>query len=458
MDRCALCLGKRNCVPGNGPVRQGDYLFLGEGPGPDEDKKGIPFCGRTGREVNEGYLPMLGMRRENVRFDNASHCMPESRMDLNDAKDRALAECCAEAHLYPYLEQYKPKLIIAMGAFACHVLDPTIDLELHHGFPRSTPWGKVFVMYHPAGGLHEPKKMLNIRSDWARLRKYLVGKLVLPSDPYIGAEDYAVIQTEDELDADLSGMEDLPLASDTESTRQGIPFCYTYSTRKGRARLIKSTSSKVLSRLQGHLDRWRGPLLWHNWLYDARVVDRMGLRFKPHLIADTMLKAFHLGNLPLGLKSLAYRELGMEMEDFDDLVTPYAKPRILQFYYDAYAEVWEPPEPFLYRNKDGQYKLKKPQSMSKKLKGLLHRLGKDPDTDLFDIWPKWEKDYPGTHDLIESKMGQWPGKCISYAWEDNRERTIRYACRDSDALLRLWPLLQHMQSRVRSTSQENWRD
>lgn len=455
MDRCKMCPDRHNFVPGDGPLQLGGILFLGEGPGEQENSKGRPFQGRTGQEVNQGYLPLIGMPREICRFDNTMHCMPDTKLVLSKPKDRALAECCAEAHLYPWLESYKPKLIVAMGAFACHVLDPTIDLDLHHGFVRSTPWGKVFVMYHPAQGLYEPKRMLHIRTDWTRLGRYLKGKLHIPVDEFKGVEDYAVIEDPHELKEDLANSTDLPLACDTESTRTGAPFCLTYSVLPGRARLIRAPSVAVLGDLQLFLNRWKGPILWHNWLYDSTVVKKMGLRFNPRLIRDTMVWAFHLGNLPQGLKALAWRELGMEMEDFDDLVTPYARPRVLQYYMDAYAEDWEAPEPFLYRGDDGKYKLKKPQSMTTKLKRFFTDLGKNPDKDVFETWhTNWEE----SQEMIEARMGPWPGKCISYAWEEDRERTVRYACRDSDALLRLWPVMQHMRSRVCKTTQERWRD
>ena len=455
MNRCALCPGDHNCVPMDGPANS-SILFLGEGPGWDEDKRGHPFCGKTGREVNEGYLPICGLQRPNVRFGNAMLCMPKGikgKMDIKRAADRELATCCASTHLYPDIECNNYKLIVAMGVFANYVLDPTIDLELQHGIPVQTKWGPVFPMYHPAGGLHEPKKMLHIRTDWVRLRDYLRGKLVLPEDRYAGIEDYREITDVSSISGDLLGHEDLPLANDTESTRQRTPFCLTYSIKWGTGRLIRAERLDLLEEFQNHVNRWRGPILWHNWLYDSEVVTKMGMQYPHRLIVDTMVRSFHLGNIPQGLKALAYRELGMEMQDFDDLVTPFARPIVLAYYRAAYNEDWVKPEPFLYRDEEGKWKMKQPQSMTTKFKRFFSDYSKDPDKDIFSTWDNWED----SHKMIQERLGPFPGKCISYAWEADREATIRYACRDADSLLRLYPLLTRMRSQVRRKPQEAWR-
>lgn len=458
MIRCPLCPGDHSCVAGDGPL-DAEVVCLGEGPGLDEDKKGIPFIGKTGREVNEHYLPIAGLRRPNVYVDNVMKCMPKGehgKMDLKKEPHRELLKSCAETHLYPMLRRnhYTRKLIVAMGAFACYALDPEIDLQLQHGFPVETKWGTVFVMYHPAGGIHEPKKMMHIRNDWVRLRQYLDGKLYLPEDKYDGIEDYRVVESERHLDSSLNGCHHLPLANDTETTRRGDPFCLTYSTVPGTGYLIPAEREDLLGRFQWHLDKWSGPTLWHNWLFDSRVVKSLGLLYPRLLVRDTMALVFHLGNLPQGLKDLAYRELGMTMKDFDDLVTPYAIPRVLRYYWDAYALKWPKPDPEEYRDKNGELKTKNPQSMSTKLKRFFTDYKKNPEKDIFEMWTKnWED----SHDMIEAELGPWPGKCITQAWADNPAEVIRYACRDADALLRLWPVIRKMKSLVRRRPQEKWR-
>src|SRR5208282_5916031 len=92
MDRCALCPGKHNVVGPSGP-EDSHVIFIGEAPGRDEDRQGVPFVGKTGREVNEHYLPLAGLRREQTYFTNAICCLPDrpqGRVDLSRAADREL--------------------------------------------------------------------------------------------------------------------------------------------------------------------------------------------------------------------------------------------------------------------------------------------------------------------------------------------------------------------------------
>lgn len=445
VNRCELCPGKNNCVPPDGP-EDADILFIGEAPGKDEDKHGRPFIGKTGQEVNEHYLPLAGLRRQNVRFDNAIKCLPPGhggKLDIGRSKDLEMLYCCAENTLYPSLESIRPRLIVPLGTFACRAIDPDIELDLQHGIPLQTSWGMVFPMYHPAGGIHEPKKMLQIRTDWYRLGKYLKGKLSLPvdEDPTPGYGEW---------NGNCLGLDSTqPLACDTEVTRHMEPFCLTYSNFPGAGTLIRAERHDLLTIFQRQLDRWTGPILFHNWLFDQKVVAAMGLRFPRHLIVDTMTRAFHLGNLPQGLKVLAYRELGMKMEDFDDLVTPYSVPLCLDYLRRCREKEWPTGTEELVRDEDGKWKLYKPQSFSTKLKRFFTDLGNNPAKDIFKAWENWEDSYS----MIEEVMGPWPGKDIRYA---PFEKVLQYACRDADATLRLWLREQQMTRRVRRTVQEQW--
>lgn len=448
MHRCSACPGVNNCVPPSGP-NDGDIRFIGEAPGKDENKRLIPFVGRTGQEVNEHYLPLAGLRRDTSTFDNVIKCLPVSsngRLDIKRQKDLDLLQSCAEAHLYPTLERTQPKLIVPMGTFACRAIDPNINLDLHHGIPIQTRFGVAFPMWHPAGGVHEPKKMLQIRNDWIRLRRYMLGKLHVPVDAYPDP-DYKEADT-----ADIKAIDPtIPMGSDTESSRSMGPYCYTYSQYPGTARLIRAENRYHLELLQEKMAIWESILLFHNWLYDRGVTWNMGLRIPDRKVRDTMVKAFLLGNLPQGLKALAYRELGMEMVDFDDLVVPYSKMEVLRYYHDAYAIPWPKPQEQTRRGDDGKWKLYKPQSMTTKFKRFFTDYGKNPETkDVIEMWDNWEDNWAA----IEEQVGPWPGKDIAHV---PFEEALHYACRDSDATLRIWPVLRQMERAIRTGPQENWR-
>jgi uracil-DNA glycosylase family 4 len=452
MNRCALCPGVNACLPPDGP-EDADLLFVGEAPGKDENRKGRVFIGKTGDEVNRHYLPVAGLRREGVRFTNAIRCLPTSsggKLDPNRAADVALLESCAAANLYPDIERGRYSAIVPLGAFASRaVFGEPYDLEHLHGFPAETPWGiPAFPMYHPALGIHEPKKMLYIRTDWGRLRKYLAGKLALPSDPFQGAVDYAEVVDADEIETIPA---DIPVGTDTESKRGGEPYCLTYSVSPGQGRLIRASRRDLLSAFQARVTTGRNRLLFHNYLYDWSVVDAMGVALDPRAIVDTMALVFHLGNLPQGLKALALRELGMQMQDFDDVVTPYSRANVLHYYEIARATEWPKPEERLEIGADGLWKVKKPQSMNTKLKRFFTDYGKNPDKDVFKMF---EENWAEEQAMIESTLGPYPGKCISHTPFD---KALHYACRDADATRRLYFVLRKMKANVRHYSQELWR-
>jgi hypothetical protein len=304
-------------------------------------------------------------------------------------------------------------------------------------------------MYHPALGIHMPKTMLHIRTDWTRLRKYMIGKLRLPVDHYKGQEQYEEITSCAHLKAVLDGCNDYTMACDTEVKRGGWPFCLTFSINPGAGYLIRAERWEILSLYQDYLGSWDAPILWHNWLFDSSVVAKMGLHYPRRLIKDTMVMVFHLGNLPQGLKALSYRELGMQMQDFDDLVSPYSTELVLDYYRAANVENW--PRPSAEMVRDGEkWKLYQPQSLSTKLKRFFTDYSKNEDKDVFKTWENWD-----CAEMVENELGPWPGKCISHV---PFEKALYYACRDADALLRLYPLLLHMQRSVRQKPQEQWSD
>jgi uracil-DNA glycosylase family 4 len=451
MTRCALCPGVNVCIPPD--ISDGaDLLFIGEAPGKDENKKGRVFIGKTGDEVNRHYLPLAGLRRDSTGFANAISCLPTTtggKLDPSRERDQALLSSCAETHLYPLIERGGFRALIPLGAFACKALGLDIQLETDHGFPVETSWSiPAFPMYHPALGIHEPKKMLYIRTDWMRLKRFLNGNLELPWDDYAGREDYREVTDVDE----IRELEAGAFAADTENKRGGDPYCLTFSRHPGQGRLIRADRPDLIQALQRKIDGgdlW--PILFHHWLHDRTITTKMGLHIPDRLVVDTLLRVFHLGNLPQGLKALAKRELGMVMQDFDDVVTPHSRENVLHYYNMAKTFNWPKPEERLeIDSKTGLFKLYKPQSMNTKLKRFFTDYGKNPEKDVFAMWTdNWVEDQA----MIEEQCGPWPGKCISHApFED----VLFYACRDADALIRLHPLLEYMESRVRLFSQEYW--
>lgn len=455
--RCALCPNQNRMLGLCGP-ENADILGIGEAPGKDEnDAKRNPtgtlFIGKTGQELNNQYLPLAGLNRGSLALHNAICCLPVSakgKLDPNNKKDMALLACCAATNLYPVIERGKWRALLPMGRFACDALLPDFDLELGHGIPLQSPWGiPAYPQYHPALGIHEPKKMSYIRRDWHRLKLWLRGQLKLAQDPYPEPyyEEITDVRT---LRATLLPFR--PAAFDTESTRDSGPFCLTFSQEPGTGFLIRAARPDLLAALQSRLDEWTAPLIFHAWLYDASIVRKMALRFPTRLLVDTMARVFHLGNLPQGLKALAFRELGMLMEDFEDVVRPYSRARVLAYYQQMTTYEWEKPEPRLeLDSKTGLWKKKQPHTLNTRLKTFFTYLKKDPNKDIFKAWENWEPE----HSEIEAKLGHWPGMCISHV---PFEKALYYACRDADATLRLYYFVKRLERQVRRTTQERWAD
>ena len=142
---CGLCRSRNKAVPGVGD-RRAEWLFVGEGPGAEEDAKGEPFVGQAGKLL-DGMLAALGMRRgENVYIANVVKCRPPN----NRTPEPAEAAACR-----PYLERQialiRPKLIVALGKSAATLLLGS-DATIASLRGRSHRYGEtpLVVTYHPA--------------------------------------------------------------------------------------------------------------------------------------------------------------------------------------------------------------------------------------------------------------------------------------------------------------------
>jgi DNA polymerase len=114
--RCKLCHGRTQIVFGVGDPHA-ELVFVGEGPGRDEDLKGEPFVGRAGQLLTEIITKGMKMRREDVYICNVVKCRPPE--NRNPEPDE-IAAC--EPFLVKQLELIKPRLIVALGAFAAQTL------------------------------------------------------------------------------------------------------------------------------------------------------------------------------------------------------------------------------------------------------------------------------------------------------------------------------------------------
>ena len=149
--RCGLCEQRKQAVLGVGDP-QADWLFVGEGPGAEEDERGEPFVGAAGRLL-DSMLGSIGLQRgTQVYIANAVKCRPPG----NRTPDASEIEAC-KPYLLRQIELLQPRLIVAMGRPAAQTL---LEQEIKIGSARGQVFERrgrlVVVTYHPAYLLRNP--------------------------------------------------------------------------------------------------------------------------------------------------------------------------------------------------------------------------------------------------------------------------------------------------------------
>jgi uracil-DNA glycosylase len=178
--RCKLHKqGRKQIVFGVGNPRA-DLMFVGEGPGADEDAQGEPFVGRAGQLLNN-MIKAMGLRREEVYIANVVKCRPPG----NRTPERDECETCSP-FLMRQIGVIQPKVIVALGAVAAKNLlainGPMAELRgrfydfMPAGTRRANPdWqgAKLAVTYHPAFLLRDPRQKSEAWRDLQMVMKYL---------------------------------------------------------------------------------------------------------------------------------------------------------------------------------------------------------------------------------------------------------------------------------------------
>ena len=165
---CRLCERRRQAVPGVGD-RQADWMFVGEGPGAEEDQRGEPFVGVAGRLL-DAWLASIGLKRgENVYIANAVKCRPpHNRTPEIDE----LAACAP--YLARQIELVRPRRLVALGRPAARALlnsDVAIGAARGQVFDyRDVP---VIVTYHPAYLLRNPRDKAKVWEDLCFARRLM---------------------------------------------------------------------------------------------------------------------------------------------------------------------------------------------------------------------------------------------------------------------------------------------
>ncbi|MEE8330952.1 MAG: uracil-DNA glycosylase [Acidimicrobiia bacterium] len=165
---CGLSESRTQVVFGDGDPGA-DLMFIGEGPGFNEDQQGLPFVGKSGELLDE-LLAEIGLHRNEVYIANVVKCRPPGNRDPRPDE----IDAC-KGYLRRQLELIQPRVVVTLGNFSSKLLlKTTTGITRLRG--RSYPWwGRHLVpTFHPAAGLRGgPRVVDQLREDFAIVKELL---------------------------------------------------------------------------------------------------------------------------------------------------------------------------------------------------------------------------------------------------------------------------------------------
>jgi len=167
-SRCQLAFEGRNKIVFGDGDPSAELLFVGEGPGADEDVQGVPFVGRAGQLLNN-MIAAMGLDRQRVYIANIVKCRPPK----NRVPEPAEANICTQ-FLFQQIGVVRPKLIVALGSTAAtYLLGSKAALSVLRGKMHDCMGTKLIVTYHPAYLLRDPRQKAETWKDLQLAMKYL---------------------------------------------------------------------------------------------------------------------------------------------------------------------------------------------------------------------------------------------------------------------------------------------
>ena len=170
-QRCGLCAQRTQVVVGRGSATA-DIMFVGEGPGREEDKQGLPFVGPAGQLLDK-MIAAMELSQEQAYICNIVKCRPPNNREPADDE----AKACL-----PYLRAQfvlvRPKIVVALGRVAAkHIYSESIRITKDRGVWKESAGVFIMPTYHPAALLRDPAKKKEAWVDLqAVMQKYAVLK------------------------------------------------------------------------------------------------------------------------------------------------------------------------------------------------------------------------------------------------------------------------------------------
>jgi len=165
--KCRLCTNRTNIVFGQGN-KKARLMFIGEGPGADEDKQGIPFVGKAGQLMNNAFQA-LEINREDVYIANIVKCRPPSNRVPEDDE----VQMCLN-YLRNQVILIKPKIIVLLGSTALkNILGKEYVITAVRGNWMEKNGIKYMPTWHPAALLRDENKKVEFWQDLKEAKKYI---------------------------------------------------------------------------------------------------------------------------------------------------------------------------------------------------------------------------------------------------------------------------------------------
>jgi uracil-DNA glycosylase len=169
--RCPLHQTRTTVVFGSGNANA-DLMFVGEAPGANEDRLGLPFVGQAGKLLDK-LLGEIGLQRDDVFIANTLKCRPPGNRDPHPNE----IESCS-SYLRSQVELIEPKVICTLGNFATKLLrGDTTGISRLHGQEEVRVIGaravRLYPLYHPAAALYTPSTLEMLRSDFRQIPELL---------------------------------------------------------------------------------------------------------------------------------------------------------------------------------------------------------------------------------------------------------------------------------------------
>lgn len=461
--------GKPREVRGFGP-KPNRILFCGEAPGKQEYLSGQPFYGPSGKLQRE-WLKRHGIDISTCYLTNVVKLYQEGNPDPSPNLISSYTD-----QLYAEIDSVSPWLIVAVGRFAVRwFLGEQADLETVHGIPFVWPLSRcqrhcstiILPIYHPAFGLHSAGKgeydaLSWLAWDYQRVAKYThlarshrsqdeffdLASQDEPRDYLTGQESYIDCTGQELADYLHASSSIAEIALDTEGI-PSAPWSIQISISPGTAYVLRCTQpdfSIGISALQSLADA-NTLFITHQagtpsgCMYDTIMCRAMGLELRHARIWDTMYAAYLLRTESRGLKHLAERWCGMSMGDYEALIGDTGRNKQID-YLSQIASItdWLSLAELLQSN-DGTFHYKKYQPPNKLAARALSDIAssklnnKGEPVDPAKRWKDWDEKI---RQQVVACLGPLP-----YGTLDDLplSEAIQYAGRDSDATLRLKPVL-----------------